>query len=193
MSLQVSAPNSLVGLGGSSPVIASVLSWHSNCGTGSQKKHQPLQEVSLSPPSVRATSKCCLGCQQENEPCWYLPSFTHPIIWVCGGGRGWMVPAPGKPCAPHAAPTALKPLPKVSQGSGLHSHLCCSPGSPGPPSSGITKLSFTNPCGAGKVVPVEPLLEAFGRRQSKRKLWGLLQLPGQSQVNSERPPAFFSS
>lgn len=58
----------------------------------------------------------------------------------------------------------------------------------GPPSSGKSGLGFTNPRGAGKVVPEEPLLGAFGRSHSERKLWGLSQLPGRSQVRSERPP-----
>lgn len=195
MSLQVSVPNGLVGLGGSSPVIASVLGWHYNRGMGSQKKHRPLGQVCLSPPSVGATCKCCLGCQGEKELCGYLPSFTRPIMWVCGIAgclaRGWMVPAPGKARAPHAAPAAPKPLPKVSQGSGLPSRLCCGPGSQGPPSSGKSRLSFTNPWGAGEVVPEEPLLVPFGGSQSERKLWGLLQLPGHNQVNSERSPKFF--
>lgn len=189
-------PNGLVGLGGSSPVIASVLSWRDNRRTGSQKKHRPLGQVSFFPLSVRATCKCCRGCQGENEFCWYPPSFTHPIIWACGVSgclaRGWMVPAPGKAHVPHAAPAAPKPLPEVSQGSGLHSCLCCSPGSQRPPSSGKRRLSFTTPWGAGKVVPEEPLLVAFGRSQSERKLWGFSQFPGQSQVNSERLPTFFS-
>lgn len=107
-------------------------------------------------PSVGAMCKCCLGCWGENELCWYPPSFTHPIIWVCDIAgwlaQGWMVPAPDKACAPHTGPAAPKPLLEVSCGSGLHSHLCCCPGSQGPLSSGKGRLSAT-PGALGKWSP----------------------------------------
>lgn len=195
MSLQVSVPSGLVGLGGSAPVTASVLGWHYNHGTGSRKKHGPLGRISLSPHLSEPCASAALVVGGENELCWYLLSFTHPVIWVgCVAGclaRRWMVPAPGKARAPRPAPVTPKLLPEVSQGSGLHSWLCCS--SQGPPSLGKSRLGFAHPRGAGKVLPEEPLLTAFGRSPSERELWGLLQLPGQSQVNSERaPPTCFS-
>jgi len=123
----------------------------------------------------RSRRRALPGLPGEGELCRYLPPAARPSVWLCDvagcPARGWALPA----------------LPQ-SWGWGLRSRLCCGPGSWGPPLSG---LGVPNPRGAGKAVPEGPLLVAFGRSQSKRKLWGLLQLPGQSRVNSERPPLFF--
>lgn len=107
MSLQVSVPNNLVGLGGSSPVIASVLSWHYSCGTGSQKKHQPLQEVSLSPPrlSEPQASAAWVASRKMNPAGICRPLPTPSFGSVVSDGGGWY-----QPLASHVLPT-LPPRP----------------------------------------------------------------------------------
>lgn len=111
MSLQVSVPNSLVGLGGSSPVIASVLSWHYNCGTGSQRKHQPWQEVSLSPCLSEPRASAAWVASRKVNPagiCRPLPTPSFGSVVLHGGG--WY-----QPLASHVLPVLPLPPKATSQ------------------------------------------------------------------------------
>lgn len=184
MSLQVSVPGGPMGLGDSSPLTASVLGCHYNRGTGSREKHWPPGQVSSPPhlPEPRA--------RREKELCRYLPSFTHPVIWVCGGAgclaRRCVVPAPGRARAPCAAPVAPKPLPEVSQGSGLHSRL---PGGLRPPGRAGSALQTLG--APGKWSPRSLCSRLLGGATARGSSGGSRSFQGEVRCVQKDPPTHF--